>query len=219
MIGSLAAHLPFALLLAHLLFQKIKGSNFFQTIFFFPCVICGVAVGMLWKFIYHSDIGLVNSILELIGRSDLCKTWLGDKNTAMICIIIVIMWQYVGYHMIIQLAAMKSIPGELYEVAKIDGANEWQLFSHITLPLIRNILAIDAVLIITGALKYYDLVAVMTNGGPNHATELMSTYMYYMGFRTLKYGYSAAIGVVMLILCMVSVRLANAVFKREAIEY
>ena len=130
--------------------------------------------------------GLLNKILELIGLGNLQQAWLSNKNLALFCIIIVVMWQFVGYHMVIQLAAMKNIPNSYYEAAKIDGANQWVQFKSITFPLIKPILKIDAVLIITGSLKYYDLVAVMTGGGPNHATELMSTYMFYPGFRTLK---------------------------------
>ena len=121
--------------------------------------------------------------------------------------------------MVIQLAAMKNIDQSYYEAAEIDGASKWKQFTSITLPLIKPILKVDAVLIITGALKYYDLVAVMTGGGPNHATELMSTYMFYQGFRTLKYGYSSAIGVVLLLLCVCSVALSNLVFKEEKIDY
>lgn len=131
----------------------------------------------------------------------------------MFCIIIVIMWQYVGYHMVIQLAAMRNIDSAYYEAAQIDGASGWKQFIYITFPLIKPILKIDAVLIITGSLKYYDLVAVMTSGGPNHATEVMSTYMYYQAFNILKYGYASAIGVILMFLCMVSVAVSNKVFK------
>ena len=218
-VGSLIAHLGLALIFATLLFKKVRGNKFFQTIFFFPCVICGVAVGLLWRFVYHQEFGLVNQFLGLLGKNEAMRAWLGDKDTALLCIIIVVMWQYVGYHMIIQLAAMKNIPESLYEAARIDGAGSWMQFKSITFPLIKHILRIDAVLIITGSLKYYDLVAVMTNGGPNHATEVMSTYMFYQGFRTLKYGYSAAIGVVLLLLCALSVVISNHVLKTEAIEY
>ena len=142
---------------------------------------------MLWKFVYHQEFGLLNKLLEVIGLEEYTKAWLGDKNVALFCIIVVVMWQFVGYHMVIQIAAIKNIPSEVLEAARIDGAGPWILFRTITFPLIKNILSIDAVLIITGSLKYYDLVAIMTNGGPNHATELMSTYMIFQGFRTLKY--------------------------------
>lgn len=214
-IGSLAAHMGLGLFFANAIFQKVKGSKFFQSVFFLPSVICGVAVGLIWTFVYHGNYGLLNAFLKLIGQGDLQQVWLSNKNLALICIIVVVMWQWVGYHVVIQLAAMRNIPQELYEAAQLDGASEWQRFKNITVPLIRPILKVDAVLIITGALKYYDLVAVMTNGGPNHATEVMSTYMYYEAFNVLKFGYSSAIGVVLLILCMSAVMLTNKVFKTE----
>lgn len=217
--GSLLAHMPLALLFATLLFRKMRGSHFFQTVFFLPCVICGVAVGLLWRFVYNSEFGLLNSFLGAIGLASKQQAWLYNPDIALFCIIVVVMWQYVGYHMVIQLAAMKNIPESLYESAMIDGATAWEQFWFITLPLIKNVLRIDAVLIITGSLKYYDLVAVMTGGGPNHATELLSTYMFYQGFRTLKYGYSAAIGVILLLLCVGALVLSNTVFKTEIIEY
>lgn len=218
-IGSLIAHLPLALFFGNILFQKIKGSHFFQTVFFLPSVICGVAVGLTWTFVYNSEFGLINKFLEMIGLGGLKQVWLADKNLALFCIVIVVMWQFVGYHMIIQIAAMKNISESYYEAAEIDGASKWVQFKSITFPLIKPILKVDAVLIITGSLKYYDLVAVMTGGGPNHATELMSTYMFYQGFRTLKYGYSAAIGVVLLLLCICSVLLSNFVFRSDRVEY
>ena len=218
-IGSLIAHLPLALLFGNILFQKIKGSHFFFFLFFLPSVICGVAVGLTWTFVYNSEFGLINKFLEIIGLESLQNVWLADKNLALFCIVIVVMWQFVGYHMVIQIAAMKNIPLSYYEAAEIDGASKWVQFKSITFPLIKPILKVDAVLIITGSLKYYDLVAVMTGGGPNHATELMSTYMFYQGFRTLKYGYSAAIGVILLVLCMCSVLLSNFVFRTEQVEF
>lgn len=218
-IGSLIAHIPLALFFANIIFNKIKGSHFFQTVFFLPSVICGVAVGLMWTFIYNPEFGLVNKILEIVGLGGLKQQWLSNPKTTLLCIIVVVMWQFVGYHMIIQLAAMKNIPSSLYEAAEIDGASKWRQFRSITFPLIKPILKIDAVLIITGSLKYYDLIAVMTNGGPDHASELLSTYMYYQGFRTLKYGYSASIGTLLLILCVLSVVISNTVFKSEDIQY
>lgn len=218
-IGSLLAHLPLALFFGSILFKNIKGSTFFQTVFFLPCVIFGVAIGLTWTYIYNPEFGLINMFFKSVGMGSLTKTWLANKETAMYCIIVVVMWQFVGFHMIIQMAAMKNIPPSLYDAAEIDGASQIQQFWRITFPLIKPILKVDAVLIITGSLKYYDLVAVMTGGGPNHATELMSTYMFYQGFRTLKFGYSATIGVVLLLLCVMSIVLSNLVFKSEPIEY
>ena len=98
----------------NILFQKIKGSHFFQTVFFLPSVICGVAVGLTWTFVYNSEFGLINKFLEMIGLGSLKQVWLADKNLALFCIIIVVMWQFVGYHMIIQIAAMKNISAVSY---------------------------------------------------------------------------------------------------------
>lgn len=214
-IGSLIAHLPIAMFFGNAIFKKIKGASFFQSVFFLPSVICGVAVGLTWSFIYNGNYGLLNAFLKLIGLESLQKVWLSDKNIALFCIMVVVMWQFVGYHMIIQIAAMRNIDSSLYEAAEIDGAGSFQQFKNITFPLIKPILKIDTVLIITGSLKYYDLIAVMTGGGPNHATEVMSTYMYYEAFKILKYGYSCAIGVVLMILCMIAVGGSNLIFKSK----
>ncbi len=214
-IGSLIAHMPLALFFAAAIHKKIKGASFFQTVFFLPCVICGVAVGLVWTFIYNGTYGLLNGLLKAIGLGQYAQVWLSNKDIAIFMIIIVVMWQYVGYHMVIHLAAMRNIDAELYEAAEIDGATGWKQFSKITFPLIKPILMVDAVLIITGSLKYYDLIAVMTNGGPNHATEVMSTYMYYSAFNILRYGYSSAIGVILMLLCILSVCISNVVFKTE----
>ena len=121
--------------------------------------------------------------------------------------------------MVIQLAAMRSIPAEMFEAATVDGASSWQQFKMITLPMIRPMIKVDAILIITGSLKYFDLVMAMTKGGPNHASEVMSTYMYTSAFRTLKFGYASAIANILLILCVVAILLSNFVFKSEKIEY
>ncbi|MCR4746572.1 MAG: sugar ABC transporter permease [Lachnospiraceae bacterium] len=212
-IGSLIAHLPLAMFFANAIYKKIKGSAFFQTVFFLPSVLCGVAVGLTWTFIYNGNYGLLNAFLKIIGLESLQKVWLSDKHAALICIIIVVMWQFVGYHMVIQLAAMRNIDESYFEAAEIDGATGWQQFKYITFPMIKPILKIDTVLIITGSLKYYDLIAVMTSGGPNHATEVMSTYMYYQSFNIMRYGYACAIGVVLMLLCILTVKLSDFVFR------
>ena len=218
-VGSLLAHLPLALLLGNFLFHKVRGSQFFQSVFFLPCVVCGVAVGLTWTFIYNSQFGLVNSILDGLRAAGLKREWLSDEKTVILAIIVVVMWQFVGYHMVIQLAAMRSIPAEMFEAATVDGASSWQQFKMITLPMIRPMIKVDAILIITGSLKYFDLVMAMTKGGPNHASEVMSTYMYTSAFRTLKFGYASAIANILLILCVVAILLSNFVFKSEKIEY
>jgi raffinose/stachyose/melibiose transport system permease protein len=217
--GSFLAHMQLAFLLGSILFHKIAGAKFFRSVFFLPCVVCGAAVGLTWNFIYNSEFGMVNRILDLLNMASFKHQWLSDENTVIFAIIIVVMWQYVGYHLVIQLAAMRNIPQSFYEAASLDGASKWHQFKAITLPLLKPILKIDAILIITGSLKYFDLVFVMTGGGPSHASEVLSTYMYYQGFRTMKYGYAGAIGNILLLLCIAVICLCNVIFKSESYEY
>lgn len=207
------------LLLAYILFQKVKGSRFCQTVFFMPSVICGTAIGLLWTFIYHPDYGLLNSMLRGLGLERYCHTWLADEKTVLGALVVICMWQFVGYHMVIQLAGMRNIDPNIFEAASIDGASHWQQFRMIMLPLLKNILRIDSVLIVTGCLKTYDIVAITTSGGPSHRSEMFATYMYWQGFRSLKFGYSSAIAVVLLIVCFLLTGVVNRLFKGETIDY
>lgn len=207
------------LLLAYILFQKIKGSQLFQTIFFMPSVICGTAIGLLWTFIYHPDYGLLNNGLRAVGLEKYCHTWLADEKTVLPALVVICMWQFIGYHMVIQLSGMRNINPSLFEAASIDGASRWQQFIHILLPLLKGILKIDSVLIVTSCLKTYDIVAVTTSGGPSHASEMLATYMYVQGFRSLKFGYSSAIAVVLLIMCFGFTTMVNFLFRGDAVDY
>ncbi len=200
-LGSYIAHMILALLISYLLYQKVKGAKLFQSVFFIPSVICGTAIGMLWSFIYHPNFGLINTLLSAVGLDKYTRLWLSDESTVIPALIVISMWQFVGYHVVIQLAGMKNIDGALLEAGSIDGASKWQQFRFIIFPLMKPILAIDSVIIVTGSLKLYDLIAVTTSGGPNHASEVMSTYMFTQGFRSLKYGYSSAIAMVLLCIC------------------
>lgn len=218
-IGSLAAHLPLALFFGNALFHKVRGSKFFQSVFFLPSVICGAGVGLLFNMVYNSEFGIVNTLLEALHLSSWKHAWLSEEKTVMFALIVVVMWRFVGYHMVIQLAAMKAIPQSLYEAAEIDGATSFQQFKFLTLPLIKHVIKIDVVLIITGSLKYFDLIWSMTKGGPNHASEVMATYMYYQGFRTMKFGYASAMGIVLLAICMGIIWIVNRVIRTEKLEY
>lgn len=218
-VGSLIAHLSLALYFGNALFQKVKGNKFFQSVFFLPVVLSGAGVGLLFNMIYNSEFGLLNAVLDLFNLGHLKHAWLSDETTVMYALLFVVMWKFVGYHMVIQLAAMRGIPDSLYEAADIDGASSFQKFTKITLPLIKYVLKIDVVLIITGSLKYFDLIWSMTKGGPNHASEVMATYMYYQGFRTMKFGYASAIGTVLFILCAIVIWIVNVTMKTEKMEY
>lgn len=213
--GCYVAHMVLAMLLSNILFQKVRWGKLFQSVFFMPSVICGTAIGMLWTFIYHPNFGLVNSFLRAVGLGDWARMWLSEETTVIPALVVATMWQFVGYHMVIQLAGMRNIDTTLYEAAAIDGATRWQCFTRVTLPLMRPILRIDSVLIITGSLRLYDLVAVTTSGGPNHASEVLATYMYSQGFKALKFGYSSAIATVLLVLCVLATLLVRLVFPER----
>lgn len=203
--GSLIAHMPLAMFFANAIFKKIKGSAFFQTVFFLPCVICGVAVGLTWTFIYNGNYGLLNAFFKLIGLGDFTQVWLANKDLAMLCIIIVIMWQYVGYHMVIQLAAMRNIDASYYEAAEIDGATGLQKFFYVTIPGIRDTIGFCVVTTLIMALQVFDQIYVMTGGGPQYATETLVGYIYNRGFQTAPYdlGYASAIAVYLF--CMIAI--------------
>lgn len=216
---SLVVQIPLAILLAIALSGEIRGKRYFKTVFFLPNILSSVAVGLLWSFIYNPDFGIVNKVLSAIGLESLTRLWLAEEKTVLPSIIVTICWQFVGYHMILYLAAIENIPSSMNEAAVIDGADAWKTIRYITLPLIRPIIGIDAVLIATGSLRFFDLIYVMSNGGPNHASEVMASYMYIKSFRDMQYGYGSSISVVLLVLCLGVTYVLNKVFKSEDIQY
>jgi raffinose/stachyose/melibiose transport system permease protein len=190
---SIIIQLPLGLLLALIIQSGLKGMRFFRTVYFIPMLISTVAVGILWSLIYNPTFGMINSLLDLLNLGQFKTGWLGNEKTAFIAVLITICWQYTPFYMILMRAGLVSIPVELYEVARIDGAGEWQGFRHITLPLMAGTVKTAAVLSLVGSLKYFDLIYIMTDGGPNRATELMSTYMYKNSFVEFNMGYGSSV--------------------------
>lgn len=216
---SVAVQVPLAILLAIALSSNLKGTRYFKTVFFMPNILASVAIGLLWSFIYNPEFGLINKFLTIIGLESKVGLWLSDEKTVLPSIMIVICWQFVGYHMILYLAAIQNIPVSLNEIATIDGANFWNRIRYITLPLIKPIIRIDAILIATGSLRYFDLIYVMSNGGPSHSSEVLALYMYYKSFRDMQYGYGSAVAVVLLTLCLLVTGVFNKLFKSEDIQF
>lgn len=216
----LVIQIPSAVFLAYLLTRLKRGRNFFKVAFFVPNMISTSAIGILWVFILHPEFGLVNAILRVLGLEQFTHVWLGESDTALICVILAASWQYIGYHMIIYLCAMQNISASVLESARIDGATSWQAFRKITFPLIAPILKIDTVLVATGSLRIFDMVFVMTGGGPNHASEVIASHMYTRSFKGMQFGYGSAMAVILMILCIAVTVFLNAVFKHaeEKIE-
>ncbi len=216
---SMAVQTPLAILLALSLTGRLPGKRYFKTVFFMPNIMSSVAVGLLWVFIYNPEFGIVNKLLTAIGLENLTRLWLAEEATVLPSILVTICWQFIGYHMILYLAALENVPSSLKEAALIDGANSRSMFWHITLPLIKPIMGIDLIFIATGSLRFFDLIYVMSNGGPNHASEVLASYMYVKSFRNLQYGYGSAISVILLAFCLGISWLLRKTFDTQDLEY
>ena len=206
---SLAIQLPLALLLALLLSGRVRLRGLVRTVWFAPMVMPTVAIAILWGFIYNPQFGILNEALRRIGLGALAHGWLGDPGTSLLAVVVTICWRYTGFHMVIFMAGLESIPEEIYEAARVDGATGVRVLRHITLPLLRRTAAISATLSIIGSLKYFDLVYLMTRGGPMHSSELATTYTF-SAFRQDRYGYASALAVAML---LVAAAVSFAVLK------
>ena len=197
-IVSVAIQLPGALLLALLINQELKGTRFFRTVFFMPMLLSTVATGIMWILFYDPYFGLMANLMQKLGMKSIAFL---EGSSSMPSIMFVICWQFIPFYMIILKAGLTNISADIYEAAKIDGANGNQCFWRITLPLLMPTLRSAAVLQLVGSLKYFDLFYVMMGGAPNKATELMATYMYKKGFTEFRMGYASTIAASMFILC------------------
>jgi len=214
-IVSLVVQLPISLALALVLARGVKGEKFFRTVYFLPVVISSMVIGQLWMKIFNSDYGLLNTVIRFFTHSDFQYSWLSNPKTAFICTVVPAVWQYVGYHMLIFYAGIKSIPTDYYEAAQIDGATKGQVTRKITLPLLAPVMKTCMVFSITGSLRAFDLIYVMTGGGPNHASEVPATLMYGNLFRKGLYGYGSAQAFFIVIECLLFTFIVNKLFKKS----
>ncbi|HHU89057.1 MAG: carbohydrate ABC transporter permease [Sphaerochaetaceae bacterium] len=190
---SLLGQMPPAIFLAIILTGKIKGKSFLRTVYFAPQIISTVATGYLFYYVYEPTFGLLNQLLRSLGMGWATRGWLGDPSIALYSVLFVICWKYIGFYMVLFMASIEGIPQELYEAARIDGCTSWQTVRKITLPLLSPTLKTACVLSIVGSIKYFDLIWVMTTGGPARSTELIATYMYKKTFLSWQMGYGSAL--------------------------
>ena len=212
---SVCVQLPLSLWLALKLGRGCRGERGFLSIYFMPVLISTVVIGQLWLKIYNPSYGILNVVLRGLGLDNWAKIWLGTAETALGAVFVPVLWQYVGYHMLLMYAGVKSVPPDLREAAMLDGATEGQINRFIVIPYIKPILKISVIFAITGSLKSFDLIYVLTNGGPLHATEVPSTLMINMLFLRNRYGMGSTIAVLLILLCFGFALLINAVFKEE----
>jgi raffinose/stachyose/melibiose transport system permease protein len=203
---SLAVQVGFALVLAAILESPAisqRLSTFFRVSFFIPSILPVTVIGLLWQILYEPGIGLINQALTAAGLGGLAHAWLGEEATALPSVVAVSQWQWTGYITVLFVVAIRAIPRELYEAADIDGAGPWKKFWVITVPGVSETTVLLALMTIFGAIKVFDIVWVMTAGGPNNASQVMATYMYRSAFQIDRVGYASAVAVVMFALSSV----------------
>jgi len=210
---SLFLQLPFSLLLAIVVANVTRGEKFYRTTFFIPVIISGVVIGQLWQKIYNGDYGLLNAVLGMFGVEG--QDWLGQENTALLAAFVPNLWQYIGYHMLIMYAGIKSISPDINEAAKIDGANKIQTAFLITIPLLKPILQVCITFSLIGALKIFDLIYVLTGGGPFFSTEVPTIYMYKTVFDSFNYGYGSAISIFVILECLILTVVLRLFFREK----
>lgn len=208
-LGNVGGGLLLAVAINQRLPKMIKG--FLKTAYFFPAMISYAFASMIWQFLFHKDLGILNYYLSLINIHAI--PWLESKQWAWISIIIVDVWKNVGFFMMITLAGLQNIPDKYYEAAQIDGANQFAQFTRITLPLITPTVLFNTIIAMIGALKVFDVIYVLTQGGPGDATKSVAIYIYERAFQSLEMGYASAIAltlfVFIFILTLLQLRLSR----------
>ena len=203
-----------AMVLALILAKGVKGESFFRTAFFIPMVVSTVVIAQLFLKIYNPNYGLLNTMLESLGLGRWANEWLGDPKIAIWAVFIPLIWQYIGYHMLLFYGAIKSLSTDILEAARIDGANYFQISTRIILPLIVPMIETCVVLAVVGSLKTFDFVYVMTNGGPVGATEVPSTIMYDLLINRSVYGEGSAAAVFIVVECLLFTVVLRYAFKK-----
>lgn len=187
-----------AILLAVVLDQKLKGVSWMRAIIFYPAILNTVVIGYVWSYMYSPFVGFLPKLFELLGLKQLAAVdWLGRPDLAIYSVAFVIIWQYVGYSMMIYMAGLQSIPQDIYESASIDGAGSFQKFFRITLPLLIPSITVNTVLSVIGNLKQFEHIWVMTQGGPANSTQVFGSLIFQFAFRTSQPGYGTAMAIIL----------------------
>lgn len=214
-VGQIGLALFFAMLLNS---RLAKYKNFHRTISFFPSVLSAVVIGFIWSMMYDYNYGLINTILKMIGQGDKVQPWLSNGTIALTLVAIPLIWQYVGYYLIIIMSAIAGIDSQVLEMAEIDGATGWKKARFITLPLIKNTIAVCITLCISGNIKAFDHIWTMTAGGPGNATSVVALYAYKTSFYSNKMGYGSAMSIGILVVSLLfvgAVRFAISAMTKE----
>ncbi|WP_080832868.1 carbohydrate ABC transporter permease [Cohnella massiliensis] len=215
-LASVLGQVPIALVLAIVLHKSNGLQRFLRSAVFMPMVLSSVVIGMIWQYIYHPQIGILNFLLDAVGLGSWKLQWLSDPNIAIYALLPPLIWNFVGLYLIIFISALQNIPGEIHDAAKIDGVSGARKLFSVTLPMIWGTIQVALILCISGSLKSFDLVYVMTKGGPAHATELLATYMYNSTFSTYRYGYGSAISTAIVIISLLFIGTSQWLTRKKA---
>ncbi|WP_130860703.1 carbohydrate ABC transporter permease [Gracilibacillus phocaeensis] len=213
--ASVLGQVPIALGLALLLRKSNMFQRFVRSAVFLPMVISTVVVGLIWGYIFDPELGVVNTVLRTIGLESWTRAWLSDPSVNMYAVSVPIIWNYIGPYLIIFIAAIQNIPGEIEEAAILDGALGWRKLVYIILPNMWGTIKVVIVLCISGSLKAFDQVFVMTGGGPAQSTEILATYMYNNTFLVYRYGFGSAISTMIIILSMILIVISQIFMRRK----
>ncbi|MGI9254164.1 MAG: carbohydrate ABC transporter permease [Thermomicrobiales bacterium] len=183
--------------LAHMLWTRPRGFTLFRTVYFLPHVLLSTVIGIIWAWIYNPIFGILNKGLDAVGLQSVSRGWLGDPDTALLAVLAAAIWGTVGFVFVILLAGLQNVSRDLLEAATLDGASGWQKFRDVTIPEMANVLNVVTALLLIGGFAVFDLVYVMTGGGPNNASQTLSTYTYEQAFAQNRVGYGAALSLVM----------------------
>lgn len=221
---SVFVQLPIALYIALLLARGAWGEKFYRTVYFIPVILSAVVVGLLWQNIYRTDaygsgnIGLLNAVSLKLGIIDKEKQWLLDDNSALICAVIPIVWQYIGQHMLLMYAGAKGISSQLHEAARIDGATDWQIDTKITIPLMKPILKVSVIWAVTGSLRTFDqLFALLGQYSINDPNKTVPSLLMYEQIRFFNFGQSSAIAIFIVAECLILTYMINKFFKTKSL--
>ena len=201
---TLVVTMTVALLLANALSGKFRGQTFFRGAFYLPCVIAPIAVAIIWRWMYNPNVGFINQFAQLVG-SDFSQTWISTKGASLFAIFFASLWAGLGQPMILFLAGIQGISVDVLEAAQIDGAGSVRRFFSITIPLLKETFVIVVATLMVAALKVFDIVKGLTDGGPENSTEMLATYMYSQTFKYNNVGMGTAIACVMLVFMMMIV--------------
>lgn len=213
-VASVFIQLPIAMILALVLAGGVRGENFYRNAFFVPVIISGTIIANLWMKIYHPSYGLLNAGLEALGLEFLQREWLGSETTALIACFIPLLWQYVGYHMLLFYSAAKAISPEIIEAAQVDGASKLQIAKKVVIPMIIPMIKACMIFAVIGSLKSFDLIYILTNGGPVNATLVPSLMMYKKIFISNQYGYASAIAIFIILECLLFTGIIQKIFSK-----